>query len=89
VPNLGGDVKRGLHSIRGMVLRVGANQLFLRRPDGRGEGRVVVTAQTIFRERGQQIGLADIHPGDRVIVIGVPRPDGALEAAAIAVLVPS
>lgn len=73
------------HSVAGLVLSVSGNTIVLRRQNGSGNAQVIVRPATVIRERGRDVPIADIRPGDRIVVIGVPEGDGSLAARAMEV----
>jgi len=73
------------HSVGGLVLSVTGNRVLLRRQNGSGDAQVTVRPATVIREQGKDVPIGNVHPGDRIIVIGVPERDGSLAAQAMVV----
>lgn len=73
------------HSVGGLVLSVTGNKILLRRQNGSGDAQVIVRPGTVIREQGKDVPMGDVHPGDRIVVIGVPQRDGSLAAQAMVV----
>jgi hypothetical protein len=78
-------VPDGRHSIVGVIRAVGPNEILVR--SQRGVYFAVKWGPSAhFRSAGQEIKPAALRPGQAVVVIGKPAPDGSLAASYITVV---
>lgn len=75
------------HGALGIVLRVEGDTIVIRGRYGI-QRTVFVTQDTVIERGGQGLGLGDIHPGEPLIVVGSPRPEGVIQARFIRVFEP-
>jgi hypothetical protein len=75
------------HGVTGTVVRW-QGQSFIIRPRGGTDVRVSVDRETIIRSQSGGTGQMP-QPGDHAVVVGAPRPDGALAARAMLISPPA
>lgn len=84
---LGSIPGRGMirgHSALGSIARIDGSSVAIKTRDG-SEKIVIVSLVTVIRRSDRMIALSDLHPGDRIAVVGSPDTSGAIDAKFIRV----
>jgi hypothetical protein len=63
----------------GEVMDVTSSSFFVKEADT-DERIIVINSGTVIRDRDQTISVNAVLPGSHVVVIGVPNPEGQVEA---------
>ena len=72
------------HGVAGEVIDVASSSFSVRDLDN-DEHSIAITSDTVIRDMDQTVSVGELVPGNRVVVIGAPNPNGQVEARFIRV----
>lgn len=84
---LGKDFVNG-HGTTGDIAKIEGNTLIIKDQDNL-EKKIVVTNTTAIRSGRDDVKVADMKIGDRVVIIGAPQADGSVQAQIIRIFDPT
>ena len=76
------------HGTVGSIIKIDANSLIIKSPEG-VEKTINITGQTTIRQGRQDIKLSDLKLNDNIVVIGGPKNDGTIDAELIRIFDPA
>ena len=75
------------HGTVGKVVKIDGDTIVMQGQDN-VEKTVIVSAGTLIRMNEKTLGVSDLKPDERIVVLGNPNPQGQIEAKFIRVFNP-